>query len=127
MIRLLIRTAIHLVTAALAILVAALILPDFQVSVEGFVIAVVVFAIAQGILTPFIINVARKYASALLGGIGLVSSFVALLIATFFPGGIVVNGIITWVLATLILWIITALGGWILPLIFLKQKKAANS
>lgn len=127
MIRLLIRTAIHLGTAALAILVTAWILPDFHVSFGGFLVAVIVFTLAQAILTPFIINVARKYASALLGGIGLVSSFVALLIASFFPDGIAVSGITTWVLATLILWIVTALGGWILPLIFLKQRKANNS
>lgn len=127
MIRLLIRTAIHLGTAALAILVTSWILPDFRVSLSGFVVAVIVFAVAQGILTPFIINVARKHATALLGGIGLVSSFVALLIASFFPGGIAVSGVSTWVLSTLILWIVTALGAWILPLIFLKQKKAAKS
>jgi len=67
---------------------------------------------------------ARRSAPALLGGIGLVSTFVALLITSFFPGGISVTGniIVTWILATLIVWIITALGAWLLPLIFLKDR-----
>lgn len=122
MLRFLIRMAIYLVTAALGLLIASWILPDFHVEWGGFLVAVIVFAIAQSVLSPFIFNVARKYASAILGGIGLVSTFVALLIATLFPGGIRIEGAVTWVLATLIVWIVTALGGWVLPLIFLKNR-----
>ena len=122
MVRFLIRAAIYLVTAALGLLAASWILPDFHIEWGGFLVAVAVFAIAQSVLSPFIFNVARKYASAILGGIGLVSTFVALLIASLFPGGIRIDGAVTWVLATLIVWIVTALGGWVLPLIFLKRR-----
>lgn len=122
MVRFLIQIAISLVTAAIALLVAAWILPDFRLELGGFVIAVAVFTIAQAILAPFIFNVARQHASALLGGIGLVSTFAALLVASLFPGGLIISGVVTWILATLIIWIITALGAWLLPLIFLKKK-----
>lgn len=117
MIQFFIRLAIYLATAALALLVASWILPRFELSVAGFIVAVTVFAIAQSILTPFIVTMARTYAPAVLGGIGLVSTFVALLIASFFSGGIAISGIDTWVLASLIVWLITALGGWLLPLL----------
>jgi len=80
---------------------------------NGFLAAVVVFTVAQAILAPFVFSMARKYASALLGGIGLVSTFLALWVATLFPGGIEVQGL-GWVLAPLLIWIITALGGWII-------------
>lgn len=122
MVRFLIRAAIFLVTAALGLLIAAWILPDFHIEWGGFLVATVVFAIAQSVLAPFIFNLARKYASAILGGIGLVSTFVALFIATLFPGGIRIEGAVTWVLATLIVWIVTALGGWVLPLLFLRKR-----
>ena len=124
MIRFLIRAAIFLGTAAIGILVAAAILPDFQVSPSGALLAIAIFAIAQSLLAPFILKQARRSAPALLGGIGLVSTFVALLITSFFPGGISVTGniIVTWILATLIVWIITALGAGLLPLIFLKDR-----
>ncbi|MFE6735582.1 phage holin family protein [Microbacterium sp. NPDC057650] len=122
MIRFLINVLISLVTAALGLLVCMWTLPGFSIDWPGFLIAVLVFTIAQAILGPFIFNVARQHASALLGGIGLVSTFVALLIASFFPSGIVLSGIGTWVLATLIVWIITALGTWLLPLLFFKKK-----
>jgi uncharacterized membrane protein YvlD (DUF360 family) len=127
MVRFLIRATIYLVTAALGLLVAAWILPDFHIEWGGFLVAVVVFAIAQSILSPFIFNVARKYASAILGGIGLVSTFVALLVASLFPGGIRIDGAVTWVLATLVVWIVTALGAWVLPLVFLRKRAGERS
>ncbi|KZE92299.1 hypothetical protein AVP42_02451 [Agromyces sp. NDB4Y10] len=122
MVRFLIGLAISLITAALGILLAAWLLDEFRVEAGGFIVAVVVFTVAQAILSPFIFNVARQYASAILGGIGLVSTFVALLIASLFPGGIRVDGAVTWVLATLIVWIVTALGTWLLGLWWLKNR-----
>lgn len=124
MLRFLIRLAIYVGTVVLALFVASWLLPGFQISVTGFIVAVAVFAIAQSILTPFIVNMARKYAPAVLGGIGLVSALVALIIASLFPGGITITGIDTWVLASLIVWLVTALGGWLLPLLFLRGKFA---
>ena len=47
-------------------------------------------------------------------GIGLISTFLALFVATLFPNGLHVNGVTAWILATLIVWLITALGTWIL-------------
>jgi uncharacterized membrane protein YvlD (DUF360 family) len=127
MVRFLINVAISLVTAALGLLVNSWILPDFHLDVSGFIIAVVVFTVAQAILAPFIFNVARQYASALLGGIGLVSTFVALLIASLFPDGIRIEGVVTWILATLIMWIITALGTWLLGLWWLRNRRAERT
>jgi len=122
MVRLLIRAAIFVVTAALGLLVAMWLLPDVHLSTSGFITAVLVFAIAQSVLAPFIFKMAHRYAPAVLGGIGLVSTFVALLIASLFPGGLTINGVVTWVLATLVVWVVTALGAWLLPLIFLKKR-----
>ena len=122
MLRFLINILISLVTAAVGLLICMWVLDGFTISPSGFIVAVVVFTVAQAIFAPFIFNVARQYASAMLGGIGLVSTFVALLIASLFPGGIQISGIVTWILATLIAWIVTALGAWLLPLIFFKKK-----
>lgn len=122
MIRFLIRAVIFLVTAAVGLAVAGWLVPGVRLEWGGFLIACVVFAIAQSILSPFVFNIARKYASALLGGIGLVSTFLALLIASVLPGGIHIAGVTAWVLATLVVWIVTALGGWLLPILFLKKR-----
>lgn len=127
MIRFLLSLVTHLLTAALALLIAHWIIPEVTVQTTGFIVAVLVFAVAQAILTPFIVNLARKYASAVLGGIGLISTLVALWIATLFPDGLRITGM-GWVFAPLLVWIVTALGGWLLMGVVFKRvldKRAA--
>lgn len=126
MVRFLIRTVIFLLSAALGLLVASWILDDVTVSTTGFVVAAVVFALAQSVLAPFIAKMTARYAPAFLGGVGLVSTYVALLIATFFGDGLRISGLRTWILATLIVWLTTALATLFLPMIFLRKKVKAG-
>ncbi|MBN9104074.1 MAG: phage holin family protein [Propionibacteriaceae bacterium] len=114
MVRFLWSVAVNLVSAAVGVLLATLMLPDFRVEWNGILVAVIVLTIAQAVLAPFVFNLARKYASALLGGIGIVSTMLALFIASLFPGGVHVTTFATWVVAALIIWIVMALGGWLL-------------
>lgn len=121
MIRFLLTTLSNLVMAAVALLLAGWWLSEWvTLQLGGFLVAVAVFTAAQAILAPFVFNLARKYASAVLGGIGLVSTFLALWVATLFSGGVVVHGL-GWVLAPLLLWIVTALGSWIVVGVVLKR------
>lgn len=122
MIRLLIRCAFFLGSAAVGILAAVWLLPEVSVTATGFVTAVVLFAVAQSVLSPFITKIAAKNAPAFLGGIGLVSTFVALVIASAF-GGLSISGWRTWVLATLVVWLVTALATLVLPLVFLRNRQ----
>lgn len=121
MIRFLFSVAISIVSAAIALLVAAAVVDGVQMQPAGFVIAVLVFTAAQALLAPFVFNLARKYASAVLGGIGLVSTFLALFVATLFPNGLQIQGITAWVVTPLVVWIITALGTWILGILVIKR------
>lgn len=114
MVRFLLSIAVSLISSVLGLLIAAWVIPGVRLSVGGFIIAVVVFTIAQGVLGPFVFNVARRYASAILGGIGLVTTLISLFIASILPGGLHIDGVLAWVLAPLVVWIVTALGGWIL-------------
>jgi MFS family permease len=122
MIRFLIRAAIFVASAALGLLFAAWLLPEVSLTLEGFLIGVVVFALAQSILAPFLAKMAARNAPAFLGGIGLVSTFVALLVASLITGGLTISGWRAWVLGTMIVWLVTALATFLLPLIFLRKK-----
>lgn len=124
MVRLLIRIAINLACAAIGLLVSALVLPDFHVEPGGFVLAVVVLTVAQSLITPWVMRLARRYATPLLGGFGLISTLIALLLAGLVPGGIAVTSFTTWVLAALIVWLCVALGGWLLVALVLKRRAA---
>lgn len=113
-IRFLINAGISLVGALLAFWIASMVIDGFTVSWNGILIAAVVFTVAQALLGPVVFNLARKYASAILGGIGLVSTLVALIVATLFEGGIKIEGITAWIASTVLIWLITALITWIL-------------
>ena len=121
MVRLLLRTLIFLLSATLGLLVASWLLPEVVLSVSGFIVTIVVFALAQNVLSPFIMKVTARNAPAFLGGVGLLSTFVALLLATLFTGGLHISGWQTWILATLIVWLVTALATFFLPMIMLKK------
>ncbi|MBW9204783.1 phage holin family protein [Mumia sp. zg.B17] len=123
MIRLLINAAIALGSSAVGILVATWALPEMDVEASGFATAVVVFTLAQVILSPFVTTVAARNAPAFLGGIGLVSTLVALIIARVATDGLSISGVTTWVLAALIVWLVTALAAFFLPMIFLKRRR----
>jgi len=106
--------AVSLASAIVGLLIAQLLLSDLHLEASGFLLAVVILTVAQAILAPFVFNMARQYAPAMLGGIGIVSTMLALFIASLFPGGLTVTGFATWVLAALIIWAVMALGGWLL-------------
>lgn len=114
MIRFLLQILSQLVLGAIALIVAHFVLPGVTLTFTGFFVALGVFTLAHVVLGPFVLSVAQRYAAPLTGGVGLVAILLALWVATWFPGGVQITGIESWILAPLIVWIITALGGWII-------------
>lgn len=116
----LLSIAISIVSAAM--LVAAAVIPGVTLRATGFVVAVLVFTIAQASPGPFVFDPARQYASAVLGGTGLASTFVALFVATLFADGLQISG--SHGLGAGHpggVWLITALGTWILGVVIIKR------
>jgi len=122
MIRILLRVVVFLASAAVGLLAAAWLIPQVELSPAGFLTAVVVFAAAQSILSPFILKLAARSAPAFLGGVGILSTFVALIVATLFPGGLQIDGWRAWVLAPVVVWLVTALATLLLPLVVIRNK-----
>lgn len=121
MIRFLIRTAIFLGAAAVGIIVAASILEDVTITASGFLVVVAIYAVVQSVISPFLARVAAKNATAFLGGIGLVATLIALIVASWFGDALeITGGVTTWILATLIVWLITALATLLIPFILVK-------
>ncbi|MET2012169.1 hypothetical protein ABXJ56_11490 [Microbacterium chocolatum] len=128
MITFLIRAFIFVASAALGLIVADLLLPGFRIDWSnwwGFVLAIVIFATLQSVLSPWIATVARRNAPALLGGIGIFSTLIALVIVVLIPGAGLTIGqpfLLTWVLAPVIVWLVTALATLFLPMLLLKRR-----
>lgn len=126
MIRFLLRIAVFLGSSAIGLLVASLIVPGVTLRPLGFLTAVVIFTVAQAILSPFFLKMASRYASAFLGGIGLVSTLAALVLASLFSSGISILGIGSWIAATVIVWLVTAIATLVLPVLVLKKKTVTS-
>lgn len=126
MITLLFRALMYLVSAGLGLIVADLVLEGFQIEWDkwwGFVVCIVIFAILQSVLAPWVSRMADRYAPVLMGGIGIFSTLISLVIVVLLPiGGLRIVDLSGWLLGSVIVWLITALGSVLLPLIFLRKK-----
>ena len=75
----------------IGLLVAAWIVPGVLLSVPGFIVAVLAFAVMQAILSSSILKLPREYASLLLGGTGLALTIVALILASILTHGLTID------------------------------------
>jgi putative membrane protein len=121
MIRLLIRIGLALLGNALGLWIASLLLDDMTLGAAGFVVAVVIFTVLTVILQPLMTKMALERAPVLQGSSALVTTFVALLITTLLSDGLEIDGVVTWVLATVIVWFFTMIAAWLLPMFLLKE------
>ncbi len=121
MVRILVRVLVFLVSAAVGILVAAAVLDDVRISASGFLFVVIIYTVIQSVISPFIAKMAALHASAFLGGTGLAATFVALLLAKLFGDALTIDGgVTTWIAATVIVWLVTAVATLCVPLLLVK-------
>jgi len=125
-ITLLFRALMYLVSAGLGLIAADLLLEGFQIEWDkwwGFVVCIVIFAILQSVLAPWVSRMADRYAPVLMGGIGIFSTLISLVIVVLLPiGGLRIVDLSGGLLGSVIVWLITALGSVLLPLVFLRKK-----
>jgi hypothetical protein len=109
------RAVVLLGSWAIGLLVAARVVPHVAVSMSGFIVAVVLFSATQAVLSLLILKLPHAYASLLLGGTGLVLTFIALSLAAALTHGITVGGTASWIAATIVVWLVTTVGAISLP------------
>lgn len=121
MLRLIAVTVLELAANAFGLLIANWILPGFSMTWLGFVIVVAIFTLTKLILGPLITKVTLKYLTALSGGVALVTTFVGLFITTLVTEDLVITGLDTWILSTLIVWLAGVLAALVLPLFLFRK------
>jgi putative membrane protein len=127
MIRMLIRIGIHLLANAVGLIVAAWILSGMTITGAAFVVAVVIFTAVEVVADPLLTRIAITSVPALRGGVALVTTFVGLLITSWLSSGLTINGVQTWVLATLIVWLAALVAALILPVFLVKKAVTERS
>ena len=117
----LIQSVLTVLGNAAGLLVAAMLIPGVHVDGFGFFVSVAFFTVAQIILAPFIFKLAIQYAPALRGGIALVTTFVVLVLTTWFTSGLRIDGLLAWAVAPMVVWLGAVLAGIVLPLFLFKK------
>ena len=125
MIRFLIRLVIWFVAAFIGIVAADVFLSGFSVSGwTSYVIVAAIFAIIQSLIAPMMNQYTERNARMFSGGVGIFATLVALIITNLISGALSIDGLATWILAALIVWIFGALAAFILP--FFRVKKVVT-
>jgi uncharacterized membrane protein YvlD (DUF360 family) len=120
------RAIVLLGSWAIGLLVAAWVVPGLSLSWSAFVVAVVVFSVAQAMLLLLIEKLPHAYASLLLGGFGLVLTIVALSIASLVTHGLTIRGLASWLATTVVVWLVTTVGAISLPELFATDEARSN-
>jgi uncharacterized membrane protein YvlD (DUF360 family) len=123
MIRMLIRVGVALLGAAIGFLVAAAVLDGMTLDGAAFFVALLIFVVLTAVLEPLIEKIGDEHASIIATGSSLITTFLALLITELVSDGLTIDGLDTWVFATLIVWACTALATWILLRMFIKNAR----
>ena len=123
MIRTLIKVGLTIAGNAIGLLVAAVLLDDFHLSGAAFILAVIIFTVAELILEPFIEKMVTEHAERLRIFTSLVTTFLALLVTDLLSDGLSIEGASTWLLATVIVWLGTLLAGVILLRLFVDERR----
>jgi hypothetical protein len=120
-VRLVAITVLALLGNALGIIVAAAVLDGMTLNGAAFVIDVAIFTLTFVIVQPLVIKMALRHSSTLAGGSALVATLIALIVSDVLSDGLSISGATTWLLATLIVWVVAVLAGVLLPLVMFKK------
>ena len=121
MIRFLVRTLIALVANAIGLIVAAVVLDDVRLNVASFVVAVVIFTAVFVLLQPFLAVQLRRMGPGMLGAVSLIATLVSLIVTDLLSDGLSISGVLTWILAALIVWLVALVATLLLPFLGLKK------
>ena len=121
MTRSLIRIGLSLAGNAIGLLVAAIILDKMDVDGPAFVIAVVIFTVLTAVLEPFVSKVTEERPALLQSASALIATFLALVITVLVSDGLSIDGTVTWLIATVLVWLLTMIAGVILVKLVVKD------
>ena len=121
MIRLLVRLLIAFASNGVGLIVGALVLDGMKLNATGFVVSVVIYTVLFAFLQPFLVAMLRRSPAPVLGGVALIATLVSLIVTTIVTDGLSIDGVGTWVAATIIVWLASVLAAFVLPFLGLKK------
>lgn len=121
MVRFLVRTLVMLLANAIGLWIASMVLEGMSLTVTGFITVVVLFTVLLALMTPFLASRFRKHQSSALGGVALIATLVSLVVTAAISDGLTIDGLGTWIAASVIVWAVALLAAFLLPYLGLKK------
>ena len=118
------RAVVAVVANAIALVVTAQVLDDMALGVSGFVIAVLVFSGVSVLVEPGLRQMALRSAPAILGSTALIATLISLIVTVLLTDSMSISGGLTWVLATIMVWLIALVARMLLPFVVFKRTLA---
>ena len=84
--------------------------------------AVLIFTGVEVLVEPMFQKMTLRSASGLQGGVALIATLVGLIVTDLISDSVSIEGVTTWIAATVIVWLGGVLAFWILGLIFIKNR-----
>ena len=120
--RLIARVVLALVANALGLWVADLVLDDMHIHYPGdYLIEVGIFTLVVVLVQPMIIKATLRKTAAISGSSALVATLVGLIVTVIISDTLTISGFVTWLAATVIVWLISLLGALVLPMFLFKK------
>ena len=121
MIRLVATTVVAIVSNAIGLIVAAIVLDRMTLGGAAFVIAVLIFTGVELLVQPHLRQTAITKAPALLGSTALVATLVSVIVTNLISDGLQISGVTTWIAAAVIIWVIALVTQLLLPFVIFKK------
>jgi putative membrane protein len=121
MMRLIASAVIAIIANAIGLVVASLLLEDMSLGAIGFIIAVLIFTGVAVLIEPLMRQIALKNAPAILGSSSLIAVLISLIVTAVVSSSLSISGLLTWVLATVIVWAAALAGRLFLPMVIFKK------
>jgi uncharacterized membrane protein YvlD (DUF360 family) len=122
MVRFLVNLCVYMLAAAIGLVVADVLLDSVSISYPtAFITAALLFGLIQALISPLLAQVTERNASALTGGVGIISALIALIITATINSGLSITGLSGWILAAVVVWLASMIAGFLLGLVVAKK------
>jgi putative membrane protein len=122
--RMLSVAGVYLGANAIGLGIAALLFDKFEINGLGFVIALVIFTLVEVVADAVVEKAASDQGTPVRALTALVSTFVGLLVTDVVSDGLDIEGVGTWVLATLVVFAAALVGTFVLGKLLLSRRQA---
>lgn len=122
MMRTLISVLFYILANGVGLLVAALLLDGLKLGFSGFVIATLLLSLVEAIAGPILNRISDRNVPALKGGVALVTTFVGLGITNAIMPAMSMDGLATWLAATLLVWLGALVANILLPMFLFRSR-----